>query len=334
MRGELLVSTAEGFFFLSGIILGIVRGIKIVDKPFDHVVHLVLKRALQLYITYFVLVIAFTLLAWYVYPGNPNIKYGVMETHSWLKLAWETLTLQYTYGWADYLRFYAVFLAVSPLALWLLRKNMWYFVLLLSFAVWFISPIDIHTMEWTSIQIYQPIPWQLLFFSGLVVGFHWPDISSWWEKRKKLLTRAVAIPLITLAAGLFIWNVFAVFAQEFVQNQWTQMLSSEAWRLRMNEFHKEQLTFERFALFMLWFWAAFMLIERFKGFMVKWTGWLLLPFGMNSLYVYTLHAVLVYFVHIYFKDTTLLVNFVITSGVIAIIYLAIRTRFLMSVIPR
>ena len=109
MRGYLLVSTAEGFFLLSGIVLGLVRGAKLIDSPLKDVTKLVLKRALTLFITYVVLVVGFTLIAWHMYAGNPNIKYGVMADHSIIKLIWDTITLQYTYGWADYLRFYAIF---------------------------------------------------------------------------------------------------------------------------------------------------------------------------------------------------------------------------------
>lgn len=334
MRGQLLVTTAEGFFLLSGIVLGIVRGAKLIDAPFRDVTRIVLKRALQLYITYIILVIGFTLIAWYIYPDNPLVKYGVMVDHSPWQLIWQTLTLQYTYGWADYLRFYAIFIAVSPLALWLLRRGYWYVVLLVSAVVWYLSPINITTMEWELIELYQPIPWQLIFFTGLTIGFYWPQISDWWQRHKKPLTRYVAPTIIVLALTTFAWNVFAVFAQEFVNNEWTRQLSYDAWSLRLHEFHKEQLPLIRFGLFMLWFWGAFLLIEHFQKPIIKWTGWLLIPFGANSLYVYTLHALILFFVHLYFVDTVPILNFLVTISIIAAIYAAVRTKFLFRIIPR
>lgn len=334
MRGQLLVTTAEGFFLLSGIVLGIVRGAKLVDEPFRNVAKIVLKRALQLYVTYVVLVIAFTAIAWYFYPGNPDVKFGVMPDQSWWNLIIQTITFQYTYGWADYLRFYALFLAVSPLALWLLRRGQWYIVAGISALTWLFSPIDIVRMPWEQIEILQPIPWQLLFFVGLIIGFHWPAITAWWHKHRNVLVRFVAIPVIIVAIGTLCWNVFAVFGEKFIDEAWARELSYRAWELRTIEFHKEALTFERIALFMVWFWAAFFLIERFQKQIVRFAGWLLIPFGVNSLYVYTLHAVIVFFIHLYFKDTTLIANFLVTAGAIALIYAAIRTKFLMSIIPR
>lgn len=335
MRGLLLTTTAEGFFLISGIILGIVRGIKLVDEPFRKVAVLVWKRALTLYVTASVLVIGFTLIGWYLYPGDPNVKYGIMETQNIIRLIWETLTFQYIYGWADYLRLYAIFIAISPLALWLLRRGQWYVVLSASFLVWLLFPIDFRTLPWETIELIQPVAWQLIFFTGLVIGYHWPDITAWCTKHRKRLIPYVAAPLLFVAVATFLWNVFAVFAAEFiVQNAWTQMLSDRAWELRLEDFHKEQLPLIRFALFMLWFWAAFLIVRRFEKPIIKYTGWLLLPFGTNSLYVYTLHAVLVFFVHLYFVDTIPLFNFLITAGTIALIYLAVRTRFLFGVIPR
>lgn len=333
MRGYLLVTTAEGFFLLSGVVLGVVRGAKLVDRPFKEVASLVLKRAWTLYLTHIILVISFTLIAWSIYSGNPHIKYGVMEAHSFLQLIWETVTLQYIYGWADYLRFYAIFIALSPAAFWLLRRGKWYLVLLASYLVWFLFPID-KNLNWEIIELLQPIPWQTLFFTGLVIGFHWPDISEWYSARKKMLKRYVAPPVVGLAVVLLLWNIVAVFGQEFINADWARQMSFDAWSLRTNEFHKEQLPLVRFLLFMLWFWSAFLIVKRFEKPIIKVTGWLLIPFGTNSLYVYTLHAVVVFFVHIYFQKAGLLPNFLVTVGTIALIYLAIRKKFLMKIIPR
>lgn len=334
MRGQLMVSTAEGFFFLSGTVLGIVRGAKLIDEPLIKATKLLLKRALQLFITYIILVIGFTAIAWYIYPGVEGVKSDVMAEQSWLKLIIDTLTFQYTYSWGDYLRFYVMFIAVTPLALWLLRKNLWYVVLAISAFVWYLSPIDYETMPWTEITLNQPIPWQLLFFSGLVVGFHWPAITTWWQRHRTLLVRYVATPIVIAGVLTVAINIFTVFAQDIIANDWTRQIAAETAQIRHTLFNKEQLPLARYLLFLLWFWAAFFIIERYQKVIMRYTGWLLIPFGVNSLYVYTLHAVLVFFIHIYFVSSNIFANFFITAGAIALIYFAIRTRFLMKIIPR
>ncbi|MFZ1360587.1 MAG: OpgC domain-containing protein [Candidatus Saccharimonadales bacterium] len=334
MRGALLVTTAEGFFMVSGVVLGIVRGAKLNDRSFRDVAKIILKRAWTLYLTHVILVIAFTLLAWYVFNGNPHIKWGAMTDHSLWQLLWQTFSLQYIYGWADYLRYYTIFIALSPLAMWLLRQGRWYIVLLISYTIWFLSPIDHSAMEWELIELLQPIPWQAIFFTGLVIGFHWSAISRWFTVHRNTLVQYIVIPIMTLSIGLFVWNVFSVFAKEFTDAAWATQLSSAAYSLRSNEFNKESLPLVRFTLFMLWFWTAFLLVQRFEKPILRYTGWLLLPFGTNSLYVYTLHAVIVYFVHIYLTSGAVYQNFGVTVAIIAVIYLAIRTKFLMNIIPR
>lgn len=333
MRGYLLVTTAEGFFLLSGIVLGVVRGAKLIDQPLKKVTRLVLHRAFTLYLTHIVLVIGFTLIGWYFFNGHAGLKYGIMTDHLWLKLIWDTVTLQYIYGWADYLRFYAIFLFVSPLALWLLRQGKWYIVLFGSFLVWALFPLDIHG-TWQSLELLQPIPWQILFFSGLIIGFHWPDITTWCQLRRQELLHYIMWPVIAIAIITLGWNVFAVFSHEWINVPWAYELSHRAWELRMHEFHKEQLPLARIILFFLWFWAAFWLVKRFEKPIIKYTGWLLIPFGTNSLYVYTLHAVCVFFVHLYISPANMWQNSIVTTCVIALIYLAIRTKFLMKIIPR
>jgi hypothetical protein len=333
MRGLLLTTTAEGFFLISGMVLGVVRGAKLVGAPFKDVAIIVLKRALTLYLTYIVLVIGFTLLSWYVFADNPNVKYGIMDGHNWLQLIWDTVSFQYIYGWADYLRFYAIYIAISPLALWLLRKGMWYIVLAVSIAIWWLFPIDFHTIPWQTVELLQPIPWQLIFFIGLIIGFHWPDITEWCTKYKKALTRYVAVPVIVIAAITILINIFAAFANDIVHNAWTQMLSDKAWELRLNDFHKESLPFSRIVVFFLWFWASFLVVKKFEKPITKYIGWLLIPFGTNSLYVYTLHAIILFFVHLLFVPTIPILNFLVMSGIVALIYFAIRVNFMGKIIP-
>lgn len=334
MRGSLLTTTAEGFFLISGLVLGIVRGAKLIDAPFWEVTKLVLKRAWTLYATYVVLVIFFTVLAWTVFSGNPNIKNGIMVDHNWLQMIWQTLTFQYTYGWADYLKFYAIYIAITPLAMWLLRRGWWYVVAGISIAVWILLPIDFENETWERVQYLQPIAWQVIFFTGLIIGFHWPQISDWWGRQKAKNRRIATNTLIIIGLVTFLANVFAVFGNNLLHLPWTETLQTTADYLRTHQFHKESMSIYRYLLFMIWFWTAFALINRYLDKIVKYCDWLLGPFGVNSLYVYTLQAFLMFFAHLYFKPTNIFLNCLVFVSFVALIYVAIRTRFLMKIIPR
>ena len=139
-RGLLYVSTAEGFFVVSGLVLGMVRGRKLINQPLKVATKLLWKRSFQLYITSIVLTLIFTLIGSF-FINNPGLKSGIYPNLGdvW-RLTWDTITLSYSYGWADFLRLYAIFIFFAPAALWLLRKGKWYIMLLISFAVWALYP--------------------------------------------------------------------------------------------------------------------------------------------------------------------------------------------------
>ena len=84
-RGLLYISTAEGFFAISGLVLGIVRGRKLLKKPLSIAAKLLLKRSVQLYIESIILTLLFTIAAWLFYH-NSEIKYGAAapDTPFWL----------------------------------------------------------------------------------------------------------------------------------------------------------------------------------------------------------------------------------------------------------
>ena len=332
-RGDLFVSSAEGFFFISGIVLGIVRGAKLIDQPLSRVSQLLLKRSFQLYVTSVILVLFFTLLGWWFFMNNPGLKFGIRppEGNTW-QFLWQVLTLQYFYGWADYLRLYAIFIFLAPLAMWLLRRGGWLWVLALSGGVWLLYPpqLDLYS-PYEVKQSFQPLSWQLLFFSGLVIGFHWPQITSWWQGLAQRWRHMAIGTTVSLALITVLVNIVLVFGERWGLSR--ALTDYSTW-WHVNYFDKERLAPLRIALFLIWFWASFWLFHRFEPYIRRFVGWLLLPFGTNSLYVYTLHAFAIFFVHLFISKGNIWMNFVITVGIVLLIRLAIHYRFLMNIIPR
>lgn len=325
----LYTSTAEGFFLISGIVLGIVRGRKLLDKPFKFAATLLLKRGVQLYITSIILVLFFTIVGWF-FMSNLGLKYGIYEPVGdiW-GLIWKTLTFQYIYGWADYLRLYAIFIFLSPIALWLLRKGLWYVVLLVSVIIWtFYTPSPVPLGEFS-----QPFSWQLVFFVGFILGFHWETLQNWWIGRSKAFKRSLISIVATASVVTLIANVFIVFGHEWanigpMMQRYDELISPL--------FNKDELPVPRLILFALWFTSLYWLFARFQKQITRFAGWLLLPFGTNSLYVYTIQAFIVFFTTLIFGLTSdwWFVNLAISIGVVGVVYLAVRTKFLMKIIPR
>lgn len=330
-RGELFVSAAEGFFLISGIVLGIVRGRKLLDKPFRVPAWLLIKRGLQLYITYIVLALLFTFVGWN-FMTNPGLKLGIAPTDtSLLALVWDTVTFKYLYGWADYLRLYTIFLFISPLVLWLLRKQKWWVVLAASIAVWAIAPMAAYP---DSLYV-QPFKWQLLFFGGMMIGFHWRQLVALWQRIPLLWRKGTIAAMVTVTIATILGNIFLAFGGYLGNNVYTIVAPIREY-LHMHDFNKELLPPARLAMALLWFWTGFWLFQRFEPQIKRFAGWVLLPFGTNSLYVYTVHALIVFFVHLLVPagSKNLFVNVILSWGILALIWTMIRYRILFKVIPR
>lgn len=331
-RGGLFVTAAEGFFLISGIVLGIVRGSKLIDKPMRVVCSVLLKRGVQLYLTIVTLVLVFTVIGWHYY-GFTGLKPGILPpgTDAWTVI-WSAFSLQYYYGWADYLRLYAIFLLLSPLVFWMLRRGWWYLVLALSLFVWTLYPND-PSMGYDMRVYLQPISWQLLFFIGTIIGFHWNHVLDGWRSVSRRTQRWATGLLLSFAGVTFAINV-GIMLSTMGYDMGSILTPQLQQDLYINFFDKERMPITRVLLALSWFWSGFYLFKKFEKPIRKFLGWLLLPFGTNSLYVYTLHAFAVFFVDLYLVPGSLWFNFIITAGVILLIRLAVHYKLLMSIIPR
>jgi hypothetical protein len=329
-RGQLFVSGAEGFFIISGIVLGIVRGQKILDKPLALASRLLLSRALKLYVTYVLAVLFFTLIGW-LFISNPGLKYGIIAPGTSIaELVWKTVSFQYIYGWLDYLRLYVMFLIASPLVIWLLRKKKWWIVLGASIAIWALAPRPLYPDNvW-----FQPLHWQLLFFGGMVVGFHFESIRGWVLSLSRRV-RNVAIGIILFVTALLILlNTFISFGGNLSQAVFDVVVP-----LRDTlsiPFDKENLPLARLLFAVLTFVSGYYIFIRFEPFIKKYFGWFLLPYGLNSLYVYVVQAFIVFFVHLIVPagSNDLLINMLLTYTTLVLIWAMIRRQFLFKVIPR
>jgi len=329
-RGILYASTAEGFFVVSGIVLGIVRGRKLLAQPLKVATKLLWKRAFQLYVTSIILTLLFTVVG-QLFIGDAGLKYGIYtEWNNWWTLIYDTVTLSYTYGWADFLRLYAIFIFFAPIALWLLRKGQWLVMLLISFGVWALYPL---LPEVTAIS--QPFSWQFIFFAGFTIGFYWETILGAW---RSLTLRTRRIIGWTIAATFIITLVLSfllVFGNKFGTSFGDSLDATH--HLIEKNFNKDRLPIPRMLLGAVWFWGLLYIVRRFESLITKHFGGLLLTFGANSLYVYTISAFVIFFTHIIITPPGLdsvLLNLTVSLLALGVVYLAVKTKFLMNIIPR
>lgn len=306
-RGQLWVSAAEGFFFLSGMMIGLIRGRKDREKPLSDVAKTLAKRAAILYAWCVGLTLLFT---WATLQGmlGDYVKPGLLDT-AFADTLLQSLSLQYVYSWSDFLRYYAVYLLASIPAVWLLRRNLAWAIGLLSVVVW-----------WGGGQS-EFQNWQLLFFGGVVAGWYWSHIVL-WAKRLPRIVKQLHYPLVMLTVLL------SVVVE---QGSIVPGLSGHVQPL----FAKADMYVPRVLMFGLWFSALYRFVSSHEEWFHAKLGWLLETLGRNSLYCYILSGFLIFGVHALVPPgQPIYVNFGLTLMSLTLVWLAAKREFLFRFIPR
>lgn len=312
-RGQLWVSAAEGFFFLSGLLVGVVNRKKIaVDVGL--VFRKLWSRAALLYVCSITLTLLFT--AWALAYGNPDdIKYAG-ATHLGWDVIRDSLQLKYVYGWSDFLSYYVTFMLAAPFIMYLLKKKLWWLVVALSAFIWVNRGINFNQA------------WQVLFFGGMLAGYYWhtfQDVVAGWSQKTRDRAWRVTVWAAVVTVIISFLNLFVLDNLHNHLNELTPWFSNFIWNWdRINEwlwpyFNKFTLEPGRILMFLLWFSAAFLVFNRYADRLPKKLNWSLNLLGQNSLFVYGMHSILVFAVHAYISKTLgLAANFAITALVIAI----------------
>ena len=291
--GQLWVSAAEGFFIISGLLVGHIYGSKILTDLRGVWLKL-WRRALVLYLLSVGLTLLFTF--WGHFLPLDKVKYGLMTNPNLFDLLSKTLTLKYVYGWADYLAYYTVFMFFAPLALYIAKKFHPLPVLAASFVLWFFFR-----------QSNEFFAWQLLFMSGLLVGTNLSAIES---KIKSLARPLLLTSVITLLISVnFI----------FISGQNRTMI----WL-----FDKYSVGIGRYFLAWLWFASAYLFIRSHESAVDRFTAGVLKTFGQKSLFVYCAQAVFLFPINYLLQSQFWYVgNTLITILGIAFIYLVTVSRY-------
>src|SRR5207302_8625310 len=100
-RGELWTSAAEGFFIISGLLVGYIYGPRL-EQNASQAVQKILCRAAKLYI--WAVTLTWLFVWWAHYVDASRIKEGLWVAPPLGQFLYKTLTLQYSYGWANFLQ--------------------------------------------------------------------------------------------------------------------------------------------------------------------------------------------------------------------------------------
>ena len=314
------VSAAEGFVFLSGLLMGMVNGGLIRRGDIGEALTKVLRRAGMLYTITVGLTFVTTILPiFFRLPWAPNLQ-GV----SLLDYIVGVLTLHHTAHLVDVMLLYTVLVLAAEPILLLLQYGYTRLVLIGSWLLWFVWqgwPQSADVWPIAGEELFTVSAWQVLFMTALVIGFH----------RRKLETafRLAASPLALLISGAALAGLLALYFSRLVPL--TALTGRDYATLIEWFFAKNDVAPGRVVTFVPLFIFLYSLTSLLWGPLVRAFGWLLLPFGQNALSAYVIHIFVIGALHALrpaafgVQETIVTVTLYQIAG-IACVWTAIRLR--------
>jgi hypothetical protein len=309
-RDQMWASAAEGFFFISGMAVAIVRNRDADTYGFRTAAIKMWKRAGSLYLWSVALTLAFTYIVFGVGEHHAGVKPGVIDPGPFVQILYQAATFQYVYGWTDYLPYYAIFLLAAPLVLWIVRRKLWWVAAIASVAIW--ASFDRFGNRW-----------QVLFVAGMISGFYLPAAEQWFHHLHKGVRRLLVATLAGLASLTVLLSASFVYLQRPIATLgWWTVDELRHWNDRLApHFNKALLPMPRLLVFGLWIAALFVVFRRFEIAIRRYLGWFLEPIGRHSLFVYILHGFVVVICSLALPQTgSRSENFAITASCLLLIW--------------
>ncbi|HET7529171.1 MAG TPA: OpgC domain-containing protein [Candidatus Saccharimonadales bacterium] len=318
-KGRLWVSAAEGFFFLSGLLIGMIYkrrlafGMRFIFKK-------MWLRAAELYVVGTAL--TFLFLAWAEFSHHTTLKDALPNPLPWHHIIEQTLLMRFTYGWSDFLVRFALLMLIAPFVFYLVSKGKWWLA-----AAGIVIAWCFRGQGFT-------LSWQLIFNFGIIIGFYWQKIESAFRSLKSRTRRRLKLAVLG-TAGL---TLFASYMSVYLLSllfymwgvdrlpKWGQHIAYD-WGNWNHDIwlYADKWTMGplRIVLFGFWFTALYWAVRRYEDAIARYSRGVLELLGRNSLMVYTIHSFIVFAFRMYVipGSTNLLQNFLITGAGLTLLVL-------------
>lgn len=195
---RLIVSAAEVFVLISGLVMGMVyRGV-IRRGGAPAMLGKVLGRAWLLYVVTVVLTIVLAAVS--ILLGTPWAGRAAPASSTG-EFVITVLAFQRTYSLTDILVLYTLLVVAAAPALWLIARGHTLFVFALSWIAWTVQQLwpERTLRAWDIVDGSFPFSaWQVLFFMGLLLGFHRARLARFFTPSRLVVFAAAIAVVLTL----------------------------------------------------------------------------------------------------------------------------------------
>jgi hypothetical protein len=208
------VEDAQGFVFLSGLMVGLIYGRRMMKRGFADEAWALWRRGAQLYAWAVGCIVAILVMR-NILPGAPEAwLYSLGPLDKGGALIVGTALLVYQPQFLDILTQYVVYILVAPPLLWLCLTGRWHWVAAGSVILWLAVQIGMHRplvdLINRGLSILDPdltlhanfnvLAWQVVFCGAMIIGALWAqgkiEFELIFDPRKTLLLRAFGVSLL------------------------------------------------------------------------------------------------------------------------------------------
>ncbi|QFS50524.1 OpgC domain-containing protein [Nostoc sphaeroides] len=327
-RGHIYASAAEGFVFISGLVLGMVTLGRIDKVGFSEAMKKLLERSGKLYLTSFILMSVLGLLS-IIAPGWTRPAFD-FAPGSWWQILLAAATFHLAPPVIDILQLYVLLLLLSPAIFWMLRKGLWLPILAFSWSLWSIQQLHPYALSFHPLDREHPYfalaGWQILYVHGLLAGYYRTKLQELWAK----------IPKLPLVIGLLLIVIGSITAAHYdIQlGIWPAKFSDRVAWLAWTD--RSRVGFLRLINHIGLFPLLYMIVDTFWQPLDKTLGKLLINLGQNSLYIYVVHipVTVIWFLIPALVNGNPVVATLAQAVIVAFFWFLVKKEVLFNIIPR
>jgi hypothetical protein len=226
---------------------------------------------------------------------------------------------------------FVVLSVTIPAAIWLLRRRMWWVLLAVSWALYAWRTIDpgAPALPAQFEAVFPLFLWQVLFAHGLVIGYYRQQIQ---RVLTSLPGRIITATVVVAYAGFLVY-LWAGYTYGFEPTPFPSTLYDS---LYGTAYQRVDMQWGRLADVALMVVCTYAILTAFWKPINFALGWLWIPLGQASLYVFVWQVFFALAVASIpgLDRTDALIGTAIHTGLILLVWVMVKKKFMFTVIPR